>query len=58
MEEKEIKKAYYKLAQKWHPDKAGEAGAEKFKKISEAWEVIGDQEQRKKYDAAKLAYEG
>lgn len=53
MGEKDIKKAYYKLAHKYHPDKAGESGTEKFKEISAAWEVIGDADSRKKYDEAK-----
>ncbi len=51
--EKDIKSAYRKLARKWHPDanpdKAREA-EEKFKDISEAYEVLGDAEKRKKYD--------
>lgn len=49
---KEIKKAFRKLAQKHHPDANPEnAAAEaKFKDINEAYEVIGDAEQRKEYD--------
>ena len=48
----EIKKAFRKLAMKYHPDKnAGDKTAEaKFKEVNEANEVIGDAEKRRKYD--------
>lgn len=48
----EIKKAFRILARKYHPDVAKDkkAGEIKFKEINEAYEVLGDPENRKKYD--------
>ncbi|MBO7073553.1 MAG: J domain-containing protein [Bacteroidales bacterium] len=48
----QIKKAYRKLAVKYHPDKnpGDKAAEEKFKEISEAYQVLGNEESRKKYD--------
>ena len=50
--EDEIKKAYRKLARKYHPDlnPNNKQSEEKFKEIQEAYEVLGDAEKRKKYD--------
>ncbi len=48
----EIKKAYHKLALKYHPGKTNEdkTAEGKFKDINEANEVLSDPEKRKKYD--------
>ena len=53
--EAELKKAYRKLARKYHPDSnPGNAAAEaKFKEISEAHSVLADPEQRKEYDQVR-----
>ncbi|MGE5614804.1 MAG: DnaJ C-terminal domain-containing protein [Bacillota bacterium] len=50
--QEEIKKAYRKLAKKYHPDAhpGDKAAEEKFKEINEAYEALGDEKKRKIYD--------
>ena len=46
--DKEIKSAFRKLAQKYHPDRGGDEA--KFKEISEAYETLSNPDKRKEYD--------
>lgn len=52
----EVKKAYRRLAHKYHPDKGGDA--EKFKQVSEAYQILSNQEKRAQYDQYGRVFEG
>lgn len=54
----DIKKSYRRLAKKYHPDlnPNDQKAQEKFKEINEAYEVLGDEDKRKKYDAFGSGY--
>jgi curved DNA-binding protein len=54
----ELKKAYRKLARKYHPDVSKEANAEaKFKEVGEAYEALKDPEKRAQYDQFGSSYQ-
>src|SRR3954452_23993461 len=56
----DIKKAYRKLARDNHPDSnpGDNTKHEKFKAVAEAYDVVGDEEKRKKYDEVRELYAG
>jgi molecular chaperone DnaJ len=55
--DKEIKDAYRKLARKYHPDvnPGNKEAEEKFKELSEAYEILSNAEKRKDYDSGGMA---
>jgi len=52
----DIKKAFRKLAQKYHPDKGGDEA--KFKEITEAYAILSDEKKRREYDAYGQSFNG
>src|ERR1700733_9997857 len=56
----EIKKSYRELARKWHPDanKGSTDAEDRFKEITEAYNVLSDEKQRKEYDDARSMFGG
>lgn len=53
----EIKKAFYKLASKYHPDKK-DGDEAKFKEVNEAYQILSDDKKRKEYDTYGQTFNG
>lgn len=53
----DIKKAFYKLAAKYHPDKKG-GDESKFKEVNEAYQILSDDKRRKEYDTYGQTFNG
>jgi DnaJ-class molecular chaperone len=55
----DIKKAFRKLAKKYHPDQSKEAKAkEMFAEVNDAYEILGDEEKRKQFDRGEIGADG
>jgi DnaJ-class molecular chaperone len=56
----EIRKAFRKLAKQLHPDQnpGDKAAEERFKRVSAAFDILGDEDKRKKYDAGQIDSDG
>lgn len=56
--QEEIKEAYYKLSKEYHPDRnVGRSDtAAKFRNITEAYEILGNESTRSDYDKGKIPY--
>lgn len=55
----EVKKAFRKLAKKYHPDQSKEPKAkERFTEVNSAYEILGDEAKRKQFDAGEIDAEG
>jgi len=52
--DEEVKKAYRRLAKKHHPDGSDEPDSEKFRIVSEAYEVLGNSRNRRQYDRMRI----
>ena len=55
-DQKEVKKAYRKLAAQHHPDRGGDA--EKFKEVAEAYSILSDDQKRREYHARQNPQQG
>src|SRR3989344_4501229 len=53
----DIKKAFHRLAHKYHPDKKG-GDSNKFKEVSEAYSILSDDKKRAEYDAYGQTFAG
>ena len=54
----EIKKKFYQLAKKYHPDaQKGKQSDEMFKKVTSAYEVLSDEKLKAQYDGERAAHE-
>lgn len=54
----EIKKAYRRLALKYHPDKGENGNEQKFKEVNEAYQALGNEDRRRQYDQFGQTFEG
>ena len=56
----ELRRAFRKLAKQYHPDKnqGNKEAEEKFKRVSAAFDLLGDEEKRKKFDAGEIDADG
>jgi len=56
----EVRKAFRKLAKQFHPDanQNDPTAEEKFKRVSSAYDILGDEEKRKKFDRGEIDADG